>query len=79
MEIDYEGLNMQKYKVTRNDGSSCRGKKHEDCQYFVLDINHDPHAASALETYAASCAVDFPELSKDLWRLAARNRLLTGK
>jgi hypothetical protein len=58
-----------KYKVTRRDGSSRKGKKHEDCEYFVLDLEHDKHAKAAIKAYAESCEKDFPLLAKDLRKM----------
>lgn len=52
-----------KYTVTRNNDTV---GKHKDCEYFVLDINHDPYAKHALVSYAAACAATHPELSKDM-------------
>ena len=47
-----------KFHVERNDGSDLPGGKHEDCEYFVLDLTHDPHALPALAAYAASAERD---------------------
>jgi hypothetical protein len=58
-----------KFAVTRTDGSSGIGGKHEHCQCFVLDLNHDPHAVEALIAYAESCRETHPRLAADLWRL----------
>ena len=55
-----------KFNVTRADGSSGPGEKHENCEYFVLDLIHDPHALPALRVYATFCAADYPALAKDL-------------
>lgn len=55
-----------KFTVTRNDGSSEPGGKHHGCNYFVLDLTHDPHAAAALRAYADSCDADYPLLAADL-------------
>lgn len=60
-----QGL-FQKFIVTRTDGSSGPGGKHEHCEYFVLDIDHDQHAMPALEAYARTCAATHPELAVDL-------------
>lgn len=61
-----QGL-YQKYHVVRTDGSSAPGGKHANCEYFVLDMNHDPHAKPALAAYAASCFVaGYEELARDL-------------
>lgn len=58
-----------KFLVTRRDG---RNIKHHQCDYFVLDVTHDPHAKIALQAYAASCQADYPLLAADL-----RSRWLT--
>ena len=55
-----------KYRVERTDGSSAPGGKHEKCRYFVLDLDHDPHAKLALKGYVISCRQCFPQLAKDL-------------
>lgn len=55
-----------KFNVTRTDGSSGPGGKHESCMYFVLDLAHDPHAMPALTAYANSCERDYPKLAWDL-------------
>lgn len=56
----------EKFAVSRTDGSSLPGGKHHDCEYFVLDLDHDPHAIPALEAYIQSCQVDYPLLARDL-------------
>lgn len=56
----------QKFEVTRADGSSAPGGKHEGCFYFVLDLDHDPHAKAALQAYANSCRSVYPRLAADL-------------
>jgi hypothetical protein len=58
-----------KYEVWRADGESGPGGKHEKCQFFVLDLDHDPHALPALRAYIASCRQQYPELAADLGRL----------
>ena len=65
LKDEQRGL-YRKYEVRRTDGSSGPGGKHESCRYFVLDLDHDPHAAPALEAYADSCAHDYPRLAMDL-------------
>lgn len=57
-----------KFVVRRTDGSSGPGGKHEDCRYFVLDLDHDPHADAAIEAYADSCERDYPALADDMRR-----------
>lgn len=56
----------RKYKVERIDGSSGPGRKHEHCEYFVLDLTHDPFAAAAITAYAEACLMEYPELAADL-------------
>jgi hypothetical protein len=53
-----------KFHVARADGDPTG--KHEGCDYFVLDLVHDPHAKAALIAYAASCSADYPHLAADL-------------
>jgi hypothetical protein len=55
-----------KYRIERTDGRSAPGEKHSDCEYFVLDITHDPFALPALDAYAIACEADFPDLAQDL-------------
>lgn len=58
-----------KFDVRRTDGSSEHGGKHHDCEYFVLDITHDPFAIPALSAYADSCEHDYPHLAHDLRKI----------
>ncbi len=60
-----QGL-FQKFEVRRTDGSSEPGGKHEGCEYFVLDTDHDPYAAAALRAYASACEASHPLLARDL-------------
>lgn len=55
-----------KFEVERTDGTSAPGGKHDGCRYFVLDLDHDPHAAAAIDAYADSCEGDYPLLARDL-------------
>lgn len=55
-----------KFFVERTDGKSAPGQKHHDCDYFVLDITHDPYAKAALLAYADSCEAQYPLLAADL-------------
>lgn len=57
---------FEKFTVIRNDGSSEPGGKHDHCQYFVLDLNHDPHAKAAMQAYAMSCKDSHPLLSDEI-------------
>lgn len=61
----WRGL-FKKFIVVRTDGTSAPGKKHEACEYFVLDMNHDPFAAPALRAYADACEKRFPILAREL-------------
>jgi hypothetical protein len=60
-----QGL-FRKFIVQRVDGSDKQGGKHYGCEYFVLDVDHDPHAKAALRAYAQACAESHPQLSADL-------------
>jgi hypothetical protein len=57
----------------RADGSSNPGGKHERCEFFVLDIDHDKHARVALLAYAESCREESPLLAADLAALSAES------
>ncbi len=67
-----------KFTVTRNDGSSREGGKHENCDYFVLDLSHDSHAISALKAYADSCRDDYPLLADDLDQIVQTSGVTDG-
>lgn len=54
-----QGL-YRKFRVERVDG------KHPDCEYFVLDIDHDPHAKVALHSYVLSVESTHPQLAADM-------------
>lgn len=55
-----------KYHVSRVDGSSEPGSKHEHCSYWVLDLTHDPHALPAYKAYAEACAEEYPVLAAEI-------------
>jgi hypothetical protein len=57
-----------KFNVTRTDGSSEPGGKHNGCEYFVLDLTHDPFAVDALRAYAVACQHEYPLLADDLFK-----------
>jgi len=61
----------RKFDVQRTDGKSEKGQKHYRCRYFVLDLDHDKYAIPALRAYAGACGVEFPELARDLFQVAA--------
>lgn len=62
----------RKYIVKRADGRDGPGDKHEGCEYFTLDLTHDPHAYAALRAYAYSCRNTHPQLCADLHKLCER-------
>lgn len=55
-----------KFLVTRTDGQSEPGKKHDGCGYWVIDITHDPYADVVLLAYAKACRAASPRLARDL-------------
>ena len=57
-----------KFEVHRKYGTDAPGGKHHGCQYFVLDVTHDPHARPALLAYAQSCRAEYPLLAEDIER-----------
>lgn len=61
-----KGLIPNKYDVKRNDDRDRAGCRHHGCEYFVLDVTHDPFALPALKAYAEACAQAEPELAADL-------------
>lgn len=67
-----DGPIFEKYIVTRTDGKSAPGQKHDGCAYFVLDLDHDPHALPALAAYARSCETTHPQLARDLGQTVAK-------
>lgn len=62
---EQQGL-FRKFLVIRTDGSSGIGGKHEHCENFVLDVNHDPHAPAALAAYANEVERTHPALAADM-------------
>lgn len=58
-----------KFDVTRTDGTSAPGQKHDGCRYFVLDIDHDPFADECLQIYAQRCRREYPLLADDITTL----------
>lgn len=61
----------RKYVVTRTDGSSEEGGRHEHCAYFVLDLEHDEFVIPALRAYAKACRKVHPGLADDLERIVS--------
>jgi len=70
-----QGL-YRKFLVERTDGRSSPGLKHHGCSYFVLDLDHDPHAWRALEGYVASLTAkgEYPVLAQELALVAEKLR-----
>lgn len=60
------GLYGKYYVKRKNDTTG----KHDNCQYFVLDPQHDEFAVIALLAYAEACQEEYPLLSEDCLRLA---------
>lgn len=69
---DGRGL-YRKYIIGRTDHEDEAGGRHEGCDYFVLDLTHDPHARAAIAAYAEACARDRPRLAADLQSMLAGN------
>jgi hypothetical protein len=63
-----------KFRVERTDGKSAPGQKHDGCEYFVLDLDHDVFAIPALDAYADACEGEYPALAKDLRRVGIMHR-----
>ncbi len=59
---------FRKFIVRRTDGTSDYGKKHDGCEYFVLDLTHDPYAKAAALAYVEACKADYPLLAADMIR-----------
>jgi hypothetical protein len=56
-----------KFVVKRADRKDSYGKKHFGCEYFVLDLSHDPYAEAAIRVYADECQKDgYIRLAQDL-------------
>lgn len=60
-----QGL-FRKFEVHRVDGTDRKGGKHHGCEYFVLDMDHDPVANQALAAYAAAVRATNPTLAADI-------------
>lgn len=65
-----QGLNASKWTVVRNDARSAA--KHANCEFFVLDLNHDKFTKPALIAYADACRAEYPHLAADLDAKIAR-------
>jgi hypothetical protein len=63
---DTRGIHA-KYRVQRTDMRDQHpDNRHYRCEYFVLDLTHDPHARFAALRYADACQDDRPVLAADL-------------
>ena len=60
----------EKFIVHRTDGEHESCRKHDGCEYFVLDLSCDDHARPAIMAYARSCKADYPLLAADLLKKA---------
>lgn len=58
-----------KFKVERTDGRDVGPHaKHDGCDYFVLDLTHDPIAREAAVAYSREARrAGFSQLADDLW------------
>ena len=65
----------KKFEVTRTDGKSAPGEKHENCRYFVIDLDHDQFAGPAIQAYANACKDEYPALSRDLLSIVDENMI----
>jgi len=61
-----DGKLMKKFKVSRIDGTDKPGERHEKCEYYVLDMIHDPYSRPALFAYAAACEKTHPILASEI-------------
>lgn len=57
---------FRKFDVRRADGSSAPGGKHHSCRYFVLDLDCDKYAPTAMRAYANACLATHPQLSAEI-------------
>lgn len=64
-----QGL-YNKFIVERVDGRDREGGDKADARYFVLDYINDSYAKHALVAYAEACQDEYPDLAKDLMKIA---------
>ena len=69
MNDKQRGLYAKYRPIERADAPN---EKHEDCEYFVLDLTHDPFAREAALMYAFRCRDEYPQLAEDLAAEVAR-------
>lgn len=68
-----------KFNIERTDGKSRPGEKHDGCDYFVLDLDHDEFAYVALQAYANACKKKYPLLYEDLITKLTRMRAMGAR
>ncbi len=59
-------IDMNKYQVTRTWNHTDPTKQEEECEYFVLDVTHDPNSKAALVAYVDSCCKTHPQLAESI-------------
>ena len=69
-----DGPLHHKFDVIRTDNADAdpRSRHFGGCDYFVLDLDHDPYAMAALRSYADACRATHPRLASDLDEWVAR-------
>lgn len=71
------GLFPNKYEVYRVGGTP---HKHDMCEYFVLDWEHDKFTGHAILAYVNACEKEYPKLAEDLRvKVAIRDRAMRKK
>lgn len=71
-----------KFQMQRVDSRDASGEKHDGCEFFVLDLTHDPYAIPVVEAYADACEEAYPVLAADLRervRLSREYRMERGR
>lgn len=58
--------NDDKYLVFRTDGRDREDEKHANCEYFVIDLTHDPFAQDVIQFYIHLCEHEYPEAANDI-------------
>lgn len=62
-----------KYNISRADGRDAENEKHANCEYFVIDLNHDvTHGRAAILAYAHSIKLTDPALAHALEEQASK-------
>lgn len=63
----YEVRKLIRYTDQRGEESMIPSPTPLQEPFFVLRYTTDPHAWAALNEYASSCSLDYPQLSRDLY------------